>query len=364
MPFSKERTDYTGDKVKGEMTTLDFIETKMEIHGRMGTRVYRHKCNGEAYDYAYEHRPKYDPTVLSRRPECVFRCAAKFTNSSQPGYHAIIDKMYYYTPFFIIPGSYGFTCNTFLMLRKRKDYLIQIDDGIKLEMRLAPRSMLKMNFDETGEHIIRCFKGNELYCERKIVVIEAEMELANVYAQWFEEHLLEILALPDPQFVRLEKYFRCVLPPNWIKSYTGQYADFVLYSTRKSFMELGIAKYNYMYIRNIKNLHSNDQSEYFAEVQPRIANCWKGVSGDFQEVWEKYFGRWFGVNYLGDWRNPRKHNFWSKLIFRAAKVLGFDLESLSIEHFLPEVETLGDLITLTGMGHYGLGEEELKTKIF
>ena len=224
------------------------------------------------------------------------------------------------------------------MLRKRKDYLIQIDDGIKLEMRLAPRSMLKLNFDEPGEHIVRCFKGMKLYCERKIVVIEADMELANVYAQWYEEHLLEILALPDPQFVRLEKYFRCVLPPNWISAFTGQYADFVLYSTRKSFMELGIAKYNYMYIRNISNLHSNDQSAYFAEVQPRIASCWKGVSDDFQHVWEKYFERWFGVNYLGDWRNPRKHNFWSKLIFRAAKVLEFEnnqeiLKAMSILNF-------------------------------
>ena len=112
-PFSKERSDYTGGKVKGEVNTLDFIKTKMEIHGHLGTKVYRHKCNGEAYDYDYEYRPKYDPTVLSRRPECVFRCAAKFTNSSQPGYQSIIDKMYYYTPFFIIPGSYGFTCNTF-----------------------------------------------------------------------------------------------------------------------------------------------------------------------------------------------------------------------------------------------------------
>ena len=44
--------------------------------------------------------------------------------------------------------------------------------------------------------------------------------------------------------------------------------------------------------------------------------------------------------------------------------LGFDMETLSVEHFLPGIETIGDLIAVAGMGHYGLGEEELNTKIY
>ena len=35
-----------------------------------------------------------------------------------------------------------------------------------------------------------------------------------------------------------------------------------------------------------------------------------------------------------------------------------------MEHFLPGVETIGDLIEVTGMGKYGLSAEELLTKIF
>ena len=60
----------------------------------------------------------------------------------------------------------------------------------------------------------------------------------------------------------------------------------------------------------------------------------------------------------------RQHNFWSKLLFRACGDMCFDPEELSPENWLPGVETIGDLILAANMGNYGLGEDELKTKIF
>jgi len=363
--FSKTRRDFVKPKSRRDSIPLDFFVDKCDIHGRLGEIVYRHKRNGEFYSYPYEYIPKYDPTVLSRRPECVFRAAAKITNSSLPGYKEIVDKMYYYTPFFVFPGNYSFCCNTFFKLRKKGEYSLQIDEGMKFITRLAPRTMVKFGFAEPGKHTIRFYKGEELYCKRQVTVISAQSDIKELYADWFAAHLGEILQMPDPQFARMEKYFRCVIPPNWILSMAGECENFVLYSTGKSHLELGDNKYKiYMYSRSLIAFTPSVQNNYFGNVQPRVTKCWMGVSAKFRQVWKKYYGSWFDANYRKTWKKTSNNNFWSQLIYRAGNELGFDMESLSMSHFLTGIETIGDLIVVTGMGSYGLGEEELKTKIY
>ncbi|MCF7912729.1 MAG: hypothetical protein K9M99_09385 [Candidatus Cloacimonetes bacterium] len=364
--YSKTRKEYGAAKPRKEATPCDFIENYCDIHGRLGDTIYRHKRNGELYKYPYKYVPKYQPTVLSRRSECVMREINILTNKHRPGFKEILHKLYYYTPYFIYPGSYSFTCDRFLKIRRKGEYLLQVDDGLKEVRKLAPRSKLKYPFEDEGEHIIRCYTEDGLYCERKLTVISEEQELEDVYADWYAEHLAEILALPDPRYEPLEKYIRCVIPSVWFTSLTGKLDDIVFYSTPDSHLDLGKMKKNFMYTRKMGSYEHNAQSHYFLQVQPRVNVCWKGIRLDCRNVWEKFYNRWFDKNYMKG-KHPRAvgpHNLWSRLLFRAAKVLGFDLETLSVEHFLSGVETIGELLSASGVGSYGLTQAELRTKIY
>jgi len=362
--YSKTRKDFGVSKPRREAEAMDFILNYCDIHGRLGDMVYRHKRNGEFYSYEYEKHQKYDPTTLSKRTSIVMKKINTFTNKQQEGFDAIISRMYYYTPYFVYAGDYGFTCNRFLKISIRQDYFIQIDDGAKVSLHLAGRTRLKLRFADQGEHILRCWEGEELHCERKIVVIPNEQVLETVYADWFDLHLAEILEMPDPLKAKVEKYSRCVMPPDWLFSLTGTCKDFVMYSTRNSNLPMGRHKYNYMWSRKLADMSGNVQTHYFLRVQPRVNSCWKAMNAGCRVVWEKYYNLWFEANYRKKWHATGPQNLWSQVIFRAGKALGFDMESLSIEHFLPRVETIGDLIAVAGLGRYGLGEEELKTKIY
>jgi hypothetical protein len=95
-----------------------------------------------------------------------------------------------------------------------------------------------------------------------------------------------------------------------------------------------------------------------------VTACWSAAAAGFRQVWDKYYIRWFDANYLKTWKITKMQNFWSKLVFKAAKTLGFDLKTLSVDNWLPGVETIGDLLLTTGMGSYRLNQEELNTKIY
>ena len=364
--YSKTRKEYGAAKPRKEAIPLDFIENYFDIHGRLGDTVYRHKRNGELYKYPYEYVPKYQSTVLSRRSVYVMREINTISKMHPQELIEIWNKLYYYTPYFIYPGSYSFTCERFLKIRGKGEYLLQVDDGLKEKRKLAPRSKIKYPFEEEGEHFIRCFTDTGLYSERKLIVISEGQLLEEVYSAWYEEHVEEILEFPDPGFEPMKKYIRCVIPPSWIYSMTGKSNDIVFYSTPDSHLDHGKMKKNFMYSRKIGSYEHNEQSHYFLKVQPRVNLCWMAISGDCRIVWEKYYNRWFDKNYMKGLR-PKAvgpHNLWSQLVFRAAKELGFDLETLSVEHFLPGVETIGELISVAGEGHYGLTSEELGTKIY
>ena len=364
--YSKTRKEYGAAKPRKEATPQDFIENYFDIHGRLGDTIYRHKRNGELYKYPYEYVPKYQATILSKRCECVMREINTIAKMYPLRLNEIWDKLYYYTPYFIYPCSYSFSCESFLKIRMTGEYLVQVDDGLKEKRKLAKRSKLSYPFEEEREYLIRCYTDKGLYSQRKIIVISEEQILEDVYAAWYEEHVEEILELPDPGFAPVEKYVRCVIPPCWIYSMTGKLDDIVFYSTHNSHLDKGKMQKNFMYSRKMGSYEHNEQSHYFLQVQSRVNQCWKGISTDFREVWEKYYNNWFDKNYMKGHR-PKAvgpHNLWSHMIFTAARNLGFDLETLSMEHFLPGVETIGDFIDVAGEGQYGLTPKELETKIY
>jgi len=224
-----------------------------------------------------------------------------------------------------------------------------------LNLKLAARSKFSQRF-AGGEYIINCYNGSRLYSQRRVVVIDDEADLQEVYNAWWDEHLVEILHYSDPRYRAIRIYRRGVEPPWWLQYLVGKTDEAVLYrsSTKK----------NFMYIRSsFEHVHTV-QGDYYYTVQKRVIGCWNTAATEFRKVWEKYHIRWFDDNYMKDWKIVRQHNLWSKLVFRAGGILGFDLEELSPTNWLPGVETIGDLLRVCGMGKYGLKEEELNVKIF
>jgi hypothetical protein len=332
-----------------------FIEEFCDIHGRFGNKVYRRKNNGQPWVYDYVYKPKYDPTVLSRRSVCVVKAASPVSNPQYKGYKAIINKVYYYTPNFVYAGVYSLSCETFFKIRFAGEYTIEIND-IRMLMRLAKRKMLTYEFVE-GEYVLKCYKGDKLYSERKIVVIAEEADLEEVYQDWFIEHLEEILHNPDPRFPPLKLYPRGMTVPVWMQYLVGKTENGILYRSQRDRFMYVRQQYEYEHVHSV-------HCDHFYTAQQNINNCWNAASAEFRKVWEKYHIRWFDANYRKDWKMVKQHNLWSKLVFRAGGILGFDLEEISPDNWLPGVETLGDLLEVCGMGYYGLGVCERNTPIF
>ncbi|MCF7911649.1 MAG: hypothetical protein K9M99_03905 [Candidatus Cloacimonetes bacterium] len=331
-----------------------FVENFCEIHGRFGNKVYRRKNNGQPWIYDYVYKPKYAPTTLSRRSVCVVKAASGISNPQYKGYKAIINKLYYYTPYFVYAGVYNLCCETFLKIRQAGQFTVMIN-GMRLPIRLFKRKMLTFEF-VAGEYEIKCYNGDVLYSERKVIVMDAEAELEEVYSAWYTEHLGEILHFPDPRFRALRIYHRGVEMPFWVQYIVGKTESGIMYRSK--------CRERFVYSRKAYEHQHNANGDYFYTVQKRVMACWSAASGNFRRVWEKYHIRWFDANYRKDWKKVKQHNLWSRLVFRAGGVLGFDLEEISPDNWLWGVETLGDLLKLCGMRRYGLSGEELAVEIF
>jgi hypothetical protein len=317
--------------------------------------VYRRKRNGEPWVYDYVYKPVYDPTVLSRRTTYVARAVSAISNPCREGYGKLLQKVYYFTPYFVYAGSYDFSCNTFLKLRFKGHYIIDYD-GRRVGMNLAPRTKLNLLFDEPGEYVVKCYQDGKLYCERRVIVIAAEQGLEETYSAWFAEHLAEILEMQMPYFGRKKVYRRGIEPPAWLQNLTGKTEQGILY--RSSYRQ------RFMYVRQAYEHTHTLQGDHFYVSQKNINGCWNAATPVFKQVWARYHIRWFEANYRKRWKVVRQHNLWSKMVFLAAARLAFDLEELSAENWLPGVETLGDLLQVCGYRDYGLTPAQLGIRIF
>jgi hypothetical protein len=339
--------------VRANGSHVGFLEKYCHIHGKFGDKVYRRKRNGKPWVYDYHYIPKYHATTLSKRTSYVLKAAAGLSNPQYKGYNVILNKLYYYTPYFVYAGRYSFTCNTFLKLRQARTFTIDIN-GIKLDLKLAPRSKLPLHF-AAGNYTIKCYIGSRLYSERQVIVIDETADLKTVYSDWYDEHLSEILQYPDPRYRAMWIYRRGIEPPAWINSFWGKTKAGIVYRSSK--------RDRFMYVRSsYEHVHRAD-TDYFYTVQKRVNACWNATAGEFKEVLKKYCWRWFDGNYKRTEKIVKVHNLWSKLVFMAGGILGFDLEELSPDNWLPGVETMGDLLEVCGMGRYGLSGEELSVRI-
>jgi len=333
---------------------VDFITKRCHIHGRFGDKVYRRKRNGELWVYDYEYKPHYTPTVLSRRFVNITKEFSRITNPQQDGYKPLSHRFFYYTPYFVYPGQYKFTCRDFFKIVIAREYKVEIND-ISLNMHLTKRKMFDMNCELGKSYMIKCKIGDELYCQRQVIVIDPEDDLEQVYIDWYAEHLEEVLESPDPRFRCIQLYHRGIEPPAWINSFWGKTETGIVFRSHK-FKRFMYSRQPYVHVHN-------PTTDYFYLSLKRITDCWGATSLDFKLVLKKYCWRWFDDNYRRTQKIVKVHNLWSKLVFRAGGILGFDLEELSPTNWLPGVETLGDLLEVCGMRKYGLTEEECNVKI-
>jgi hypothetical protein len=326
----------------------NYVEQRFTIYGKLGDTVYRRKRNGTAYNYPYQFKPKYSATVLSRRSNAIARIAASVSNPRHADYKSIINRIYYYTPYFVYAGSYKFTCNTFYKLREKGEYEIKMG-GMGIVRKLAPRTKVEYSFTNVGSHRLECWHNGTLYSEREVIVITAESELEAVYGQWFAEHLAEILALPEPGFTSLKRYHRCLKGTNYLASISGK-AEENLYIYQGN-------KPDVMYSRQSADHSGNPQTHYFCLIYPHIRDCWKVVNPSFLSFWQVYQNKWLNAHIKKSHKATGILHLWTSAVIRAAAETGFDLEHLSPENWLPGIETLVDLVTAAGYKRYDVSDK-------
>ena len=333
----------------------NYIQRRFTIFGKLGDTVYRRKRNGERYSYPYQYKEKYQPTVLSRRSDEIARKAAVISNPRHTDYKSIINKIYYYTPYFVYAGEYKFTCNTFYKLREKGEYEIKVN-GMGFIRQLAPRTKEEYSFASADNYQLECWHNDELYSEREVIVISAESALETVYNAWFNAHLEEILALPEPDFVSLKRYPRCLKGTTYIRSVSGKAAE-NLYIYQGSQPDM-------MYSRSAASHAENPQTHYFCLIYPHIRDCWKVVDFGFLISWQIYQSRWLDNHFKKTRKATGILHLWTSAVIRAAAELSFDLEHLAPDNWLPGIETLGDLVEAAGYLRYGVSDKVWQQPIF
>lgn len=339
-----------GNNLEGD----SFIRERCQIFGRYGDKIYQRMRNGQQRIYDYCYKPKYAATELSRRSDCVARAASLVSNPQYKGYKSVINKLYYYTPYFLHAGTFHFTCNTFLKLRIRGSYTLGIN-GVRIGMNLAPRTKIELSFEAGNTYQVTCYKNGQIYSERNVIVIPAGQTIEEAYGEWFNEFLGEILHLPEPTFASLTLYRRGIVPPDIYETLSGKTPDGVLYRS-------GRAKFSYVRSSYIHPRTAN--GDHYYNSQRSVTNCWKNASDQFKFAWKKYHQLWIVAELSRTNKATKSNNLWSSAVFRAAAETGEDPEGLTPENFIPGVETLGELLDAAYLGGYGLDEADLKTKIF
>ena len=284
-----------------------------EMHGRLGEEVYRRKRNGETEQYSYIYIPPGAETPLKLRTVVINSFANSVSNPQYKGYGDILRKLYYYTPYFITPGSYQLQGQTVFFIRKAGNYRLELSGvaGFSWEQRLCRRTMVKLNFAGLGEYevILRAIvprasssglecnpdqdslgmQGEEIYCRRRFVVLESGGDVKEAYFEYLSEHLAEILEREKPEYERLKTYRRgLVAKTNIFLGASGTYRGQVYYMRPSS---------NIVFLRANYDHAENVQSQLFKEQKTLAVAAWKAESEEFKEQWSKQFYQWYDRNF-------------------------------------------------------------------
>ena len=264
-----------------------------EMHGRRGDTVYRQKRNGEFERYDYVYHPPSGSSPLKDRTMVINRFANSISNPQYKGYSSVLRKLYYYTPYFVVPGSYKLQGQTVFFIRESGNYEITIEEdcdhprGIGWEQRICRRTMLKLNFHEEGEYEVTLSKDGKEHYRRKFIVISSNIQ--DAYRDYLDDNFEEILNMSEPGFSKLKIYRRGLFPKtNLIQGISGTYRDQIYYWHKNSRITFLRANYDHS---------GNSQSQLFKTQKAEAILSWDSASEEFKENWKKKFFKWYNANF-------------------------------------------------------------------
>ncbi|MCF7912178.1 MAG: hypothetical protein K9M99_06600 [Candidatus Cloacimonetes bacterium] len=85
---------------------------------------------------------------------------------------------------------------------------------------------------------------------------------------------------------------------------------------------------------------------------------------DFLSAWQTYQTRWLENHFRKIRKATGILHLWTSIVMRAAVELSFDLEHLAPDNWLPEIETLGDLVEAAGYIRYGVSDKVWEQEIY
>ena len=267
------------------------LQRYFRMHGRRGDTIFRRKRNGEYEQYAYKYHSPAGSSPLKDRTCVLNHYANTLSNPQYKGYSSILRQLYYYTPYFIIPGDYALQGQTVFFIREAGIYTLSWSGsaGISWQQKICRRTMLKINFSQVGEQEIVLTRNGVEHCRRKFVVLNASADVPAAYTNYLEEHLTEILAKPEPQYQKLRIYRRGLeAQTNMMRGISGTFRGQIYYWHKNS---------EITYLRKNYDHSTNEQSQRFKIQKAAALVAWKAESAEFKAKWSIEFWQWYQSNY-------------------------------------------------------------------
>jgi hypothetical protein len=283
-----------------------------EMHGRWGDTVYRRKRNGETEEYPYIYHPPSAESPLKLRTQVINSFANTVSNPQYTGYSSILQKLYYYTPYFITPGTYQLLAETIFYIRETDIYTFTLSGqtGINWQQKLFKRTELPMNFNTPGEYDITLSvvprasssglecnpdqdglgtQKSEDYCRRKFIVLEENADVKAAYDAYLTEFLNHILQLPETSFNPIKTYKRGLMAKtNIILGMSGTYRNQIFYQRKSCPIT---------FLRSTYDHSTNEQTQRFKQQKAAAISAWNAEPAEFKQKWAKNFYRWYKQNY-------------------------------------------------------------------
>ena len=276
-----------------KVLTGDGLLHFFEMHGRWGDTVYRRKRNGETEEYDYIYNPPSGESPLKMRTQVINSFANTVSNPQYQGYSNILRKLYYYTPYFIMPGNYQLSAQTIFYICKTDIYTLTLSGqaGFSWQQKLFKRTQVNLSFNAVGEYEVVVCKGQDVeeYCCRKFIVLVDGADLKAAYSSYLDEYLAEILQKEEPGFDRIKTYQRGLAPKtNVISGISGTYRGQIFYQRKNS--KVTFLRVNYD--------HSlNAQTQIFKQQKTAAIIAWNAETEEFKRNWERDFNAWYVRNY-------------------------------------------------------------------
>jgi hypothetical protein len=155
---------------------------------------------------------------------------------------------------------------------------------------VSPRTLVELSFYAGGEFTLDCRYQEELYCQRKFIVCDSDLESA--YVAWLAANLEQVLSLPEPEYESIKTYRRGMRSKvNWLTTMTGKYHEEVIYQVPEYSYKDSKQDNPWVYHRRRYNHSVNPQTTFFNNKIKEIAMDLQALSQNERDEWNKRAAR-------------------------------------------------------------------------